>query len=206
MTHREKFIEPAMVELPLRPPVDQRVELPLRQFVDPRGLTRPGCTRCRDRCGTSHGPRMFGFAQAPMRTLGTSTSGARDVAASCARGGVHCACAFKGRCSCTCRCVHLACARVHLASRVDVSSAAASAAHGVYADVTPAPVVEYFAPAASYVTLLPSWSTSYQLPQCVTLLLRPWCVAPALQGTQFPYLSLSTSRLRQLGTQHQHQL
>ena len=56
---------------------------------------------------------------------------------------------------------------------------------------TPAPVVEYIAPAVSYVTLLPSWSTSYKHPQRVTFLLRPW---------------RSTYRVRQLGTQHQHHL
>ena len=51
-----KFIDPAMVGLPSPPVnqgrVDQRGELPLRQFADPRGPFRPECTH---RCGTSHG-------------------------------------------------------------------------------------------------------------------------------------------------------
>ena len=37
-------MDPAMVVLPFWSPVDQWVELPLRQFVDPRGLIWPECT------------------------------------------------------------------------------------------------------------------------------------------------------------------
>ena len=53
-SHRVKFIDPAIVGLPLRPPVDKRVELPLRQFVDPRLMVRSAVKLCVTIFGRAH--------------------------------------------------------------------------------------------------------------------------------------------------------
>ena len=140
-------------------------------------------------------PCPRGFAQAPMKTLGASTSEARDVASShpffllsrvaeTLRWSQHQASGSYAILAPVVEYIVPAPAASHVALAPIVESCAPEVAYSSLA-----PVVEYIAPAASFLRYLRPWMSTSRLRLLWTLHL---------------HVSLSTSRLRQLGTQHQH--